>query len=167
MKRNLLVLYLLLIVIFAGCEKVTIEDVRDGSAPQESSGQTPEAELDGFEWLTITEAQEAELDQTVCVRGYIVASCTRSMNNADFAEPFEGSTAIVLAEEPVDLEDFRYETDDELFPVCLTDYKAVRAALNLEDNPSLWNRRILILGTKARYMGLPGIKKVAAYQLID
>lgn len=171
MKRCFLIPYLLLIVIFFGCEKVTIEDVKDSSGQQnngqQTTGSTTNADLTGEDWLTVAEAQEADIDEVICVRGYIVASCVRSMKNADFLEPFEGSTAIILAEEPVDIDYFQYETDDDLFPVCLTDYKDKRAALNLEDNPELWNRRVLILGTKARYMSVPGMKKVLAYQVLS
>lgn len=105
------------------------------------------------------------MGEVICVRGYIVASCTRSMRNADFTEPFEGSTAIILADEPADLDDFKYLTDEHLFPVCLTEYKDVRAALNLVDNPQLWNRLVYISGVKSRYMSMPGLKKVLQYQV--
>ena len=110
---------------------------------------------------------EATIGEVLCVKGYIVASCTRSMKNADFMEPFDGSPAIILADEPVDLEYFQFESDEHLFPVCLTDYKDVRAALNLEDNPSLWNKQIFIMGVKSRYMSCPGLKKVLQYQVAE
>ena len=69
--------------------------------------------------------------------------------------------------EPADLGNFQYETDELLFPVCLTDYKDVRAALNLEDNPRLWNKLVFVYGVKASYMSLPGMKKVMRYQIVE
>lgn len=164
MKKNFSLLYILLIVIFSGCEKVTIEDIKEGAKPDEDGKNVVSSDLSGYEWMTVAEAQVAEIDETICVCGYIVASCTRSINNAVFMPPFEGSTAIILAEAPIS---DGYFYDDELFPVCLTDNKSIRAALNLEDNPELWERRIAILGTKARYMSRPGMKKVIGFQIVE
>ncbi len=158
-------------VLAVGCEKAIITGEEDGTT--QGSGGTSgnkdviDADTSNIEYLTVAEAQDATVGEVICVRGYIVASCTRAMSNADFKPPFEGSTAIILADEPVDTVNFQYATDDDLFPVCLTDYKDVRAALNLEDNPELWNKLIFIIGSKARYMSCPGLKKVLYYQVVD
>lgn len=150
------------------CEKAVFDEAdrpeTEQTTPEKSVINKDTAQID---YMTVAEAQEAAVGDVICVRGYIVASCTRSMKNADFKEPFEGSTAIILADEPVDLEDFQYITDELLFPVCLTDYKDIRAALNLEENPGLWNRLIFITGVKSRYMNLPGLKKVLQYQFVN
>ena len=152
--------------ILSGCEKYVVEEEAGNNDNQEIPEKDyPSEDIPETDFLTVAEAQAAETGNVICVRGYIVASCTKSMSNADFMEPFEGSTAIILAEEPVDLEDFQYDTDDNLFPVCLTDYKDVRAALNLEDNPELWNRQIFITGVKSSYLRIPGLKKVMHYQI--
>lgn len=168
MTRTMLAAALLALTLLAGCEKYVVEGETDSA---ESTGQTAKDVINEdpsqIVYLTVAEAQEVELGEVICVRGYVVASCTRSMGNADFMEPFEGSTAIILADEPVDLDDFQYATDDNLFPVCLTDYKEIRAALNLTDNPRLWNRRIYITGVKSTYMRCPGLKKVLRYQIAD
>lgn len=172
MTRLKLTLLILLAALVAGCEKAIIgEDAGGGKEEHENTDSGGKDVIDpdtaNIDFLTVAGAQAEELGEVICVRGYVVASCSRSMSNADFKAPFAGSTAIILADEPVDLDDFQYVTDEHLFPVCLTDYKDVRAALNLEDNPRLWNRMIFITGVKARYMSCPGMKKVLGYQIVE
>lgn len=168
MGKTITTIAALCLVLLCGCEKAVFEEsaATDGKTATEGKNIINEdtAQID---YLTVAEAQAANIGEVICVKGYIVASCTRSMANADFMEPFDGSTAIILADTPVDLDDFIFFNDDLLFPVCLTDYKDVRAALNLTDNPSLWNRQIFITGVKSSYMRLPGLKKILRYQLAD
>ena len=168
MQKLLKALFLPMLLALAGCEKYAFEEGGTADGTQQTGGAYAISEDTAqIDYLTVAQAQRADIGQAICVRGYIVASTTRSMKNADFMEPFEGSTAIILADEPVDLEYFQYYTDEHLFPVCLTDYKDVRAALNLEDNPSLWNKQIFIMGVKSRYMSCPGLKKVLQYQVAE
>lgn len=166
MKYVIYPLLILLSITLSGCENPTIEDENVKDNDKGNDKNITSSYFDELEPLTIEEAQAAEIGTVICVDGYIVASCTRSIGNVVFCPPFEGSTAVVMAAEPVDPETFMY-TDDDLFPVCLTDYKDVRAAMNLEDNPELWNRHVRIVGVKKSYMGLPGMKMVLGFRLMD
>lgn len=166
--KTIIAIATICIAVLCGCEKAVFVTSDTTDESQQSTGKDIiNKDTTEINYLTVAEAQEATIGEVICVKGYIVASCTRSMKNADFMEPFEGSTAIILADEPVDLEYFQFESDEHLFPVCLTDYKDVRAALNLEDNPSLWNKQIFITGVKSRYMSCPGLKKVLQYQVAE
>lgn len=166
LKITMMAVAMACVSLTAACEKDVFDE---GSKPDEEQPRPDKGVINKdtaqIDYMTVAEAQEATVGEVICVRGYIVASCTRSMRNADFTEPFEGSTAIILADEPTDLDDFKYLTDEHLFPVCLTEYKDVRAALNLVDNPQLWNRLVYISGVKSRYMSMPGLKKVLQYQV--
>lgn len=171
MKRTRirLIAFALTALLICGCEKAVIENsTAKGETEENGTGGKDVINPDTteIEYLSVAEAQAADIGEIICVKGFIVASCTRSMKNADFKTPFEGSTAIILADEAVDLDFFQYTTDENLFPVCLTDYKDIRAALNLEDHPELWNKQIFITGVKARYMSCPGMKKVLSYQIV-
>ena len=139
----------------------------DNGADNGDSGDTPDLdELDGA--LSIAEAQEAIVGTFILVKGYIVAATTRAMSNMDFTAPFEGSSAIVLADEPSKKED-QYNGPvgySQYFPVCLTDRKANRAELNLEDNPGHWNHLIYIWGIKSTYLRVPGLKQTEGYIII-
>lgn len=83
----------------AACEKNVFDE---GSKPDEEQPRPDKGVINKdtaqIDYMTVAEAQEATVGEVICVRGYIVASCTRSMRNADFTEPFEGSTAIILAD---------------------------------------------------------------------
>lgn len=139
----------------------------DNGADNGGNGDTPDLdELDGA--LSIAEAQEAIVGTFILVKGYIVAATTRAMSNMDFTAPFEGSSAIVLADEPSKKED-QYNGPvgySQYFPVCLTDRKANRAELNLEDNPGHWNHLIYIWGIKSTYLRVPGLKQTEGYVII-
>jgi uncharacterized protein YdeI (BOF family) len=165
MKRIHILYFLLFSVLLTGCGKdILEEDSQKSESTQETTTVTEEQKSTA---LTVAEAQEVEDGTSICVKGYIVASTTRSINNADFEYPFSGSSAIVLADEPVDAEHFQYEDTQLLFPICLTDRKKARNALNLEDNSQLWNHLIYIYGTKERYMSMPGMKKVEQFEIIQ
>lgn len=167
MKNVVYALYLLLFITLSGCENPVVDDGNGDNGDKNNDNENVlYPDINDEEWLTVTEAQNIDIGTVICVEGYIVASCTRSIGNAVFFPPFEGSTAVIMAAEPVDPEGVAPDEDD-LFPVCLTDYKDMREALNLEDNPELWNRHILIMGVKKSYMGLPGMKNVLDFQLLD
>ena len=115
--------------------------------------------------LTISQAWATAEGTVICVKGYLVASTQRSIQNAVFSEPFEGSTAIVLAEEPIKNSDIVIDYDD-LFPVCLTDAsKGIRDSYNLVTHPEYWNHIVYIYGTRAEYMSMPGLKNVTAIEV--
>ena len=177
MKKHLSVLVIILFGLIA-CEKPVFDEEKKEEKKTEtvSTGESSPAETgDGggtynvpldtasLNSLTVAEAIEATIGENIWVRGYIVASTTRSMKNIDFLAPFDGSTAIVLCDVPFTMDNSLFDSDDYLFPVCLTESKTVRKDLNLEDNPEIWNHIIYIYGEKSRYMSMPGLKKVAGY----
>lgn len=163
MKYRILTAFTLLFLLVTGCEKSIATD-EDGT----SGGDTPTAgisDADKQNALTISQAWEVADGTVVCVKGYLVASTQRSIQNAIFSAPFEGTTAIVLAEEPIKGCDYLIDYDD-LFPICLTDAtKGIRDNYNLVDHPEYWNHMVYIIGTREKYMGVPGLKKVTAIEV--
>ena len=154
---------LLLLAVCTGCEKEILTE--EATKPTSGNSETPAIVDEGKdEALTVAEAQQVADGTPIVVKAYIVASTTRSIKNADFEAPFEGSTAIVLADECTD--DPAYYDEDDLFPVCLTDRKNARAALNLEDNPDICRHLVYLYGTKERYMSRAGLKKVDNWEII-
>ena len=163
MKYRILTAFTLLFLLVTGCEKSIATD-EDGT----SGGDTPTAgisDADKQNALTISQAWEVADGTVVCVKGYLVASTQRSIQNAIFSAPFEGTTAIVLAEEPIKGSDYLIDYDD-LFPVCLTDAsKGIRNNFNLVDHPEYWNHMVYIIGTRADYLSMAGLKKVTAIEV--
>lgn len=168
MKRLLNMVLLLVFVLLTGCQKsIGDEDNENGNnggtgADGATAVITPEMKASA---LTIAQAQLLADGTPVCVKGYIVASCERSISNADYTSPFEGTTAIVLADKPSNADDNQFETN-ELFPICLTDAASgIRTSFNLAANPQYWNQYVYIYGTKDGYMSLNGMKKVKAIEV--
>lgn len=161
--------------IMAACEKnyyinttenpETQTQTSGGDTGSDDNGDDSDS---GSDVLSVAQAQAATDETEIVVMGYIVGSCAKSMKNTDFTAPFEGSTAIVLADEPVDTANAPLSpTDPCLFPVCISTYKDTRESLNLEDNPGLWNKRIMVAGWKKNYLSRPGISQVWGYRILD
>lgn len=163
MKRvNGILVLLFCSLLFVGCEKDFTEDDNGKDNKENPASPDDGGSDDDTTWedaLSVAEAQSVEEGTVVCVKAYIVASTTRSLKNAEFKAPFTYSSAIVIADKPAE----SLTGDDALMPVCLTDRKKARADLNLVDHPENWNRLIYIIGTREKYMSVPGLKKVSGY----
>lgn len=108
--------------------------------------------------MTVAQAQTTSIYDIVTVGAYVVGSCQKSMKYADFEAPFEGSTAILLADQPIDSATFMPTNDDSrLFPVRINDYSKVRSSINLVDNPQFWNTYIVIRGERIKYLNRAGL----------
>lgn len=100
----------------------------------------------------------------VWVAGYIVGWSSNGAFSPSFTAGDDANAAnIILAATPT-------ETDpDKLFPVQLSstgDYKAVRAALNLKDNPDNLHKRVSVKGTLSEYFTPKiGLRSTSDYQL--
>lgn len=161
MKHTCTTVLLALCMLLCACEKEI--------AAEESKQEQQIIPLDNglkVSALTVAEAINVEAGTQVCIKAYIVASTQRSMSNCDYTAPFEGSSAIVLADKPVGQSDTDNGVDSQLMPVCLTDRKKAREALNLTDNPQNWNHLIYIYGTRERYMSTDGLKKVESFEIV-
>ena len=156
MKHLYATMFFFSLIALASCEKGIAEEGQDNTP---TAGIT---EGDRKNALTVAQAQQAAAGTQICVKGYLVASTQKSMNNADFFSPFEGSTAIVLADKNSD----SYLYDDDLFPICLTDAsKGIRDAYNLEAHPEYHNQFVYILGTREQYLSTAGLKKVKGIEV--
>ena len=165
MKHVYGIVWLLAFCLLIGCQK-SIDEGSDnnGGATNGSAGTTGITGEEKANALTIAQAQRVANGTSICVKGFIVAATERSINNAIFTEPFEGSSAIVLASRQSNGTSNQFE-DAGLFPICLTDAaKNIRNFYNLKDNPTYWNQYVYITGTKDEYLSLPGLKKVKAIE---
>lgn len=161
MKRLYNLCFLIVCILFFGCEKSIVPESNNGSGISlvgisDNAKQTA---------LTIAEAQQQPTGTPICVKGFIVASTTKSMSNATYSSPFAGSTAIVLASRQSNGTNTQFDKE-ELFPICLTDAsKGIKEAYNLESNPQYYNQYVFISGTRDTYLTLSGLKKVKAIEV--
>lgn len=161
MKRLYNLYFLIVCILFVGCEK-SIAPESDSGSGISLVGISDNAKQTA---LTIAEAQQQPTGTPICVKGFIVASTTKSMSNATYSSPFAGSTAIVLASRQSNGTSNQFDKE-ELFPICLTDAsKGIKEAYNLESNPQYYNQYVFISGTRDTYLTLSGLKKVKAIEV--
>ena len=169
MKKHLLSLLILLTLgLYTGCQKTITgaeepeeeetagSDSNDNPDTREIEFVTPE---DSGRVLTVVEAVQAELGEIITVRGYIVGATSRTMNNAKYMPPFEGRSALILADLPPEEFMNSFVPDEEL-PVCLTDFKQYQDDYNLVDHPEYWGKRVTVIGVKSTYLSVPGLKNL-------
>ncbi|MBS7284992.1 MAG: DUF6359 domain-containing protein [Prevotella sp.] len=159
---SLLLLFMLLIPSVTGCEQPVTEEEADNKTTD--AGHPSGGANDGWPatYYTVSQAQKYITDERICIYAYIVGSTSATMTNAVTQPPFEGSTAILLADDILDV-----YPKNKLLPVCLTHDKTMRAKLNLEDNPKLWKRRIAIVGLCTTYLNVVGLKDGSLYHLMS
>ena len=161
MKRLYNLCFLIVCILFFGCEKSIVPESNNSSGISlvgisDNAKQTA---------MTIAEAQQQPTGTPICVKGFIVASTTKSMSNATYSSPFAGSTALVLASRQSNGTNTQFDKE-ELFPICLTDAsKGIKEAYNLESNPQYYNQYVFISGTRDTYLTLSGLKKVKAIEV--
>jgi hypothetical protein len=100
--------------------------------------------------LSVAQGIKANLYDIIKVKGYIVGTTSKSMDNAKFENIHEDYTAILLADEPG-------ATDKkQLLPVETP--PSLRKQL-AEYGANLKNMLVIAIGTKDTYLGQPGIKQ--------
>ena len=105
---------------------------------------------------TVTEAQAAQGELAVWVKGYIVGAFDHDVDN--FVTDTTGQVTANIA-----LSDNMSETDiSKMIPVNITG--SISDALNIVDNPGNINRLVLIKGDLSEYYDVPGLEKVTDYQ---
>ncbi|SDH88098.1 hypothetical protein SAMN04487975_10937 [Planococcus glaciei] len=116
------------------------------------------AQADAAEPITVADAI-ANNTGTATVKGYIVGAAV-SGTNYDQEVPFTIATNVGLADSPD-------ETNPaKILPVQLPS-GAVRAGLNLVDNPTNFKAQITITGKLEAYFSMPGLKSPTAYTIIS
>jgi hypothetical protein len=104
--------------------------------------------------FTVAETQASLGQSQVWVEGYIVGSFKGTSINSFVPGVTPDTSASNLA-----LADTQNETVKErVIPVQLTSGTAVREALNLQDNPANFNKKVKIKGNIAPYLSVMGLK---------
>lgn len=171
------ILLLATALLAAGCEKPEVEEEygekETSTTDYEYAGWHDSIAVDTVVagYMTVAEAIEAPAGNPVNVKGYILGSTSRNIYNAIMAPPFESRSSLILADMIYRAGDSPDEYDpfyeDELLPVCLTDFKDTQAALNLVDHPEHWHKQIYIYGIKTTYLYRPGIKMIMKYEFVE
>ncbi|MBU0905320.1 MAG: endonuclease, partial [Firmicutes bacterium] len=120
-------------------------------APFITSSNVQAAEL-----ITVAEAI-ANNSGAATVKGFIVGTAN-SGTSYDQEAPFTSATNVGLADDP-------NETDaSKILPVQLPS-GAVRAGINLVDNPQNFKAEVTISGTLSAYFSVPGLRSANAFTI--
>ncbi len=176
MKNIIIAILALLLNILAiqSCEK-PIEETNKGETniTKPDTGNSNPSKKDNGGWIndsTSTNGENTSIGDTlnvaafinntefgdiVWVKGYIVGCANGSKGNQYcFCEPFEFSTAVLLA-------DNKNETDQQnTISIQLTSGSAIRKIVNLVDNPENIGKTLVVAGRKTTYLKLNGIKEI-------
>ena len=159
MKKTIKSLLAIAVAAFAftACSDVPEPYPMPGTIPTEEIGDGTEAEP-----LTVANAIKKASSTGAFVKGYIVGYIwgTKS-DNAIFAAPDTATVAsnILLAE----------SADETRVSKCMPiqlPSGAVRSALNLKDNKSVYKKEVTLYGTIEKYFGNTGMKSVS-YAVLD
>lgn len=156
----------ILAIALASCGKEYAYDNTGGDSKNTPTDTTSIGQGDDNEdsYITVAAALDKEYGEEVSVGGYIVASCSKNIKNADYTYPFSGSTAIILADDTIGADGI---LPTAIMPVCLTEWPQLRNELNLEDNPKLHNKRAIITGTITKYLYRKGLKNLTNVMVDD
>lgn len=99
------------------------------------------------------------------VEGYIVGYVSgTSMKSAQLFKTGSKETNIIIASDTINIE------ASDCVPIGLStgsSYIDTRKALNLKDNPDILKRKVKILGSICKYMGVAGLKNARDFKFTD
>lgn len=106
----------------------------------------------------VVQAREHIGEKNVWVSGYLVGVATNT-NKFSFTTPFSKNTNVVIG--------LRSTSTDSKYLMAVELPKGdIRDELNLQYNPDLLGKKILLKGTiTAAYYGIPGIKDISSYEM--
>lgn len=155
---------LVLIGIFCtflpACEKLELPD--SGS----TGGKPPVIDTSsvGTPVITVSQLKASSIGTTVLLKAYIVGYAVgTSKSSFTLGLPIDKEVrANILVADTTEVDDARL-----CVPCQLLAKSDIREDLNLTDNPSVFHRKVFLLGTVDTYFGTKGLKPVIAYEWYD
>lgn len=144
---------LLLFSFFSvSCTKLELPDEVDKDKTDKGDTPTSPSQPDDSDVYSIASLQAATEGESVLLKGYIVGYVpTSSINKTCFSIEDAVQTNIVLADSPQERE------PRNCAAIQLKKDRAARDDLNLQDNPDMLGKCVLVYGDVATYMGSMGL----------
>lgn len=155
-------LLLLIPLLSVGCSKLELPDDDDKNKTDKGDTPTTPTNPDDSKAYRVADLQNIEKGESVLLKGYIVGYVpTSSIKKAMFTVTDAVQTNIVLA-------DLRIERDpSNCAAIQLKKDSEARETLNLQDNPEMLGKCVIVYGDVATYMGSKGLKNVGSYEMVD
>ncbi len=165
MKNNfyhIACLFLLFSLFSVSCTKLELPDEVDKDKTDKDDTPTSPSQPDDTDVYSIASLQEVEEGESVLLKGYIVGYVpTSSINKMRFSVEDAVLSNIVLAVSPQE------KDPSNCAAIQLKKDKDARDDLNLQDNPEMLGKCVLVYGDVATYMGSKGLKDVESYELVE
>lgn len=165
MKNNfyhIACLFLLFSLFSVSCTKLELPDEVDKDKTDKDDTPTSPSQPDDTDVYSIASLQEVEEGESVLLKGYIVGYVpTSSINKMRFSVEDAVPSNIVLADSPQE------KDPSNCAAIQLKKDKDARDDLNLQDNPEMLGKCVLVYGDVATYMGSKGLKDVESYELVE
>lgn len=165
MKNNfyrLAHLFLFFSLFSVSCTKLELPDEVDKDKTDKGDTPTSPSQPDDSNVYSIASLQEATEGESVLLKGYIVGYVpTSSINKTCFSVEDAIQSNIVLADSPQE------RNPSNCAAIQLKKDKDARDELNLQDNPEMLGKCVLVYGDVATYMGSKGLKDVESYELVE
>ncbi|WP_077195785.1 DUF6359 domain-containing protein [Prevotella ihumii] len=151
MKHLISLLFLLFLTVLFGCEKDLVNETSNSESDNIET-ESEEVELYSDTAISVQQFKNQDFgDKYVWVAGYIVGSCSKSIDNAIWEPPFEYDTAILLADEPE-------ETDPEQVIAIKLQDETLKDQFSLMRNPEIYGAKVCFCGKQQKYLGIIGMK---------
>lgn len=155
-------LFLLFSLLGVSCTKLELPDEVDKDKTDKDDTPTSPSQPDDTDVYSIASLQEVEEGESVLLKGYIVGYVpTSSINKMRFSVEDAVPSNIVLADSPQE------KDPSNCAAIQLKKDKDARDDLNLQDNPEMLGKCVLVYGDVATYMGSKGLKDVESYELVE
>ena len=139
---------LALLLLLSSCGKEVLDEHNPGRHKKDSTVLPDDEEIYSVEEFINSDFGK----QKVWVAGYIVGACSRSINNAEWEQPFSHKTAGLIADAPS-------ERNIERVVAIQLRNNELKNTFALPFHPENLHRRAAFHGTKQKYLGVPGMKK--------
>lgn len=151
--------------ICVGCSKLELPDEADDKDDTENVPDTskPDDEYEGETVYSVADFMKmAKLDEQVTVQGYIVGYVEgNTIENTFFGTEKAVASNIVLADSPNETKSAK------CLPVQLGTAYGIRKELNLQQNPQMLGKFVLLQGDAKQYMKTKGVKNVCHFEIKD
>lgn len=155
-------LLLLLSLFSVSCTKLELPEEIDKDKTDKGDTPTSPSQPDDSGAYSIASLQKVEEGESILLKGYIVGYVpTTSINKTCFSVTDAVYTNIVLADSPQEKE------PNNCAAIQLKKGSEARDELNLQDNPEMLGKCVLVYGDVATYMGSKGLKNVESYELVE
>lgn len=159
---RILCLFLVLSLFSVSCSKLELPEIDDKDKTDKGDTPSNPSQAGDKDTYSVADLQGVAEGEAITLKGYIVGYVpTSSISKTEFSVTGAVLTNIVLADSPLE------KDPNHCAAIQLKKDSEARDNLNLQENPEMLGKCILVYGDVAKYMGSKGLKNVDSYELVE